>query len=160
MGKTLKILAQRCLLLLFVVSLLLSCGLAKAQAEVNYLGEICFSMISNDLTKARKAVQLGVLSFGTGHFPLHGKATVEGFTGIIPVHGTAEIDSSNGIIVMTLTSSDRLTDSTTIYIEINANTLSGIYKEIDHLEQVIGAPISNPIITSTDSGSITLHACL
>lgn len=152
-----KRLQFRFLFLMCLIALFFFTNTAISHAEVNYIGEFCFTMVSDDPTVALKTVQLGVLSYGEGHFPLYGKATIEGFDGVIPIHGTGVINGD--AISITLNASDRLTLSRVIYIEITAGASIGGYTEIVQAMPFMGAPIPPQIFTNANNGAIHPIAC-
>lgn len=78
------------ILVLFLATLLtLFCDGVGAQGEPVYLGEFCFDMTPADANvTTTSTLQLGVLSFGDGHFSVHGRITTPGIIPF-PVYGTA-----------------------------------------------------------------------
>lgn len=130
---------------------------SHAQGDVSYIGEYCFDLVSVFPDRPIKNLQIGILSFGAGHFPLHGKAVVQG--AILPVHGTAVLDGDS--VSMTLNAAGPTPGSikTTIYIHFTVSTSLGTYDEIYQLVPILGEPRQWQVETSIDSGSVTLHAC-
>ncbi len=143
---------------MFYLLLLLFPASSHALGDVIYIGEYCFDLVSSDSTKPTKTFKVGILSYGSGYYPVHGKATVQGV--VMPVHGTAVLDGDS--VYMTLNAAGPYSNTpmaTTIYIRYDVSTSESSYSETYHFVQVMGAPISWPVMTATDNGSVTLHAC-
>lgn len=125
---------------MFYLVLLLIPISSHAQGDVSYIGEYCFDLVSSDSTKPMKTFKVGILSYGSGYFPVNGKTTVQGV--IMPVHGTAVLDGS--VVYMTLNAAGptfATIMTTTIYIGYDVSTLSGSYHE---LYQYVNSLIFNP----------------
>lgn len=138
-------------------------GLAfSADAEVKDLGEVCFDMLPGIIFEGVGGqLQVGVLSFGAGHFVLDGK--------IVPmlilephgrVHGTAFVDGDK--ITINLTSSNvtafvdpRAGDVSFFHIELDAATLTGKYSVL-MLRFTTG---KESVATPRDVGTISIGPC-
>jgi len=141
----------------FVIAMLflgIFLGLAfTAGAEVKDLGEVCFDMFPNvQFEGTGGQLQVGVLSFGAGHFILEGK--------IVPnlifepsgrVHGNAFMDGNN--ITMSLTSSNVSSLVSPLsgrvfffHIVLDATTLSGKWLLFDFLFSESTTRVLTPVI--------------
>lgn len=100
---------------------------------------------------------MGVLSYGEGHFPVHGRITPA-----VPVLGTVIVSrvGNDDVILGTLSASalDSNTRSATFYIVINLRTLTGSYNAVKIWEQCTGPTCE--IFVPTEQGSLILRDCL
>lgn len=96
-----------------LLGMVLGAAAVAAQAQVTYLGEFCWQGTDGE---EPITLQLGVLSYGDRHFPVHG--TLELGTETLPVHGNAQV--INGAIEVDLSSF-----LTTFFFEVDPNTFSG-----------------------------------
>ena len=125
--------------------------------EVEYIGEFCFTLTSDDA--GVETLQVGVLSYGEGHLTLDGKVTIEGPFLPKPAHGSALL--SDDIILATLTAAGAPeTFSKTYYIQSDLATLSGIYIAIVFYNiSTPGPPEPNQYFTATYYGTIARITC-
>lgn len=115
------------LVIAFFISLCLSTGLAHAQGEPTYLGEICYMMTCYaciDLLGAPPpaASRLGMLSYGPDHLVLTGESGT---------HGAASFDGTN--IIVNLNASyvyEFVSRFSVTHMIVNPSTLMGTYTEI------------------------------
>ena len=140
---------QVCIISL-IVGLLYGSHINRAQAEVTYLGELCSSWDDGTLRPPAPA-QMGVLSYGEGHYALHGNR------GGLPIHGTAIIVSDKVIVslVTSYVSSDSLISSfSVIHVEVDMATLRGSYVEMFNQTAAL-PPVSGAI-----KGTASFYPCL
>lgn len=147
-----KTIYRRIVLIIIVVG---SCLLypvfgVAANSDVEYLGEVCIWLDGS-------TIQLGVLSFGAGHFPVHGRIISQGMNSVIPLQGTAEVDDHS--INITLSSSTNLNLSTTYSIMLNSTSLAGMYQMYSHTQAVYAGINTNLIISGSFSGNAAVVPC-
>jgi hypothetical protein len=118
-----KRLKQVCLAIIFLVCFAFTLP-ARAQGEVTYLGEICFSLHEINTTSVQGEV--GILSFGPGHFALYGSFGSFALGGItIPVQGTAIITGTT--VTITLNGSNADTTS----LVVPTGIVDNLYMTLD-----------------------------
>ncbi len=152
-----------CFLIAFFANLLITFSHGNADVDVVYIGEYCFSLDSRVEGTARRTLQLGILSYGGMHYPVHGKMTVEGRAGLIPVHGA--VIKSGDDIVITLSGSNHVGDQTSFRIHAvigeHRGEHQGEYTTLEHLATPY--PESQTALYQVDSsfefGYFTLIQC-
>lgn len=121
-----------CIAAMISITIMLICPLIASADGVNYWGDICLSLSEENSFAPASPGRLGVLSYGDGHFALHGDV---GFLGYAS-YGTAFI-SNEGDIIISLTSTSAafdfpqpgsLTYSASMYLIVNPSTLSGNFR--------------------------------
>ena len=134
---------------------------AEAQ-QVSYGGEVCFQLVSAaGLGAPPKFLQMGALSFGQNHFPLHGRAVIQSQSDLatMPVHGTALVDGNNVIVSLNVVGGQSsLASSAAFRLALDAASLSGTYRAIEQQEVLTFAPGSN-VVSSVDSGNAARIPC-
>ncbi len=107
---------------------------AHAQGTMEYLGEICWDLDSGGNPDI---LQLGVLSYGAGHFILNGKIKVveEPFDSPVDiyyviVHGNAELINGRIEMVLNLAEFDPFIVPSVMYVFLDPSTLAGTSHEL------------------------------
>ena len=122
-------------------------------ADVEYLGDFCWQGQS-DLDGATALLQLGVLSYGDGHFPVHGR--------IIPADGPAVVVSGNTEVTAagieaTLQGSELESgdiSTVTLHLLLDPVNFNGTYNVISVWSEVAGEAEAE-----TDRGTASLVPC-
>lgn len=152
--------------LIFIIALFVCLFIidSSAQAEVTYIGEICFEMIPAippppPFPVITQILQLGVLAYGAGHYALNGQI---GFPDGVPIYGTAVIDTrgSNPLILISLTSTQMSGDFALYFLRFDGNNQTGNYSiNVRRTPTCFGClPPPEPSFTVI-SGTFALHAC-
>lgn len=136
------------------------CSVTTAQAEVQYLGELCITL-GGAAADGHRTIQLGILSYGTDTFPVYGKIRrlVNEQVISIPFHGTAILDGTT--VTMSLNASNTGVGlfAGTYSISFDLQTLVGTYNSITY-DQFQGLPNpSQPYTISTLYGPVTAQVC-
>ena len=124
-----------------------------AAGDVQYLGDFCWQGQS-DLDAATAMLELGVLSYGDGHFPLHGR--------IIPSDGPAVVVSGNTEVTpagieASLQGSELESgeiSAVTLHLLLDPITFNGSYRVISVWSESPGEAEAE-----TDRGTATLVPC-
>ena len=141
--------------MLLLVGLCL-CFVSPAQAEVQYLGEVCIFL--ENITFVPEILRLSILTYGTDTYPLYGKLIpVNG--GVVPLHGSAVVDGNTATITLNFSDVARsplIQILTATYsVSIDLLTLSGEYTTFKTRKTVLDP--SNPanflLIDETASGA-------
>ena len=111
-------------------------GLTSAEAVVSELGDICLSLAPDvQIEQSGGVIQVGVLSYGSGHFVLHGQIIGAGI-GVPngPAHGTAMFDGTKIVMSLTNTNTQDINNSSNysvsfsaLHIVLSGPTYSGRY---------------------------------
>jgi len=135
------------------------CFVTTAQAEVQYLGDICLKL-TNLATGEPQILRLGILSYGTDTFPIHGKKLIPVSGGFVsePLHGTAVVDGNKIQVSLNASIMDYGPLAATYSITFNLGTLTGNYGVISFDASSI-SPNPNPLTPVTSGGTVTLQAC-
>lgn len=147
--------------MVILISLCVSAAPAGAQGEPTYLGEVCFelnSSIPNPLPGATGSIlQLGVLSYGAGHYSLNGR------TDSLPVYGSAVIDDRGGnpLVLISLTLTNISGDYWLYFLRYDVNQQTGDYTAYGRRTySCFGClPPGPEPWTGVISGTVALHAC-
>ena len=125
---------------------------AYAQDGVTYLGDFCWEIKSQ--AERDEILQLGIMSYGAGHFPVHGKIICEDYIELM--HGNAEFNKYDGKVEISLTGSevDPVIVPKTIHMILNLPNLGGTFHEIRW-----ESGTSPPYQVETDQGTLTSTVC-
>jgi hypothetical protein len=125
---------------------------AHAQDGVTYLGDFCWEIKSQ--AKRDEILQLGIMSYGAGHFPVHGKIICVDYIELM--HGNAELNEYDGKVEISLTGSelDPVIVPITMHIILNLPDFEGTFHEI-YWE----SDSSPPYQIETDQGTLTPTVC-
>ena len=135
------------------------CSRGTAQAEVSDLGEFCFFM-QNDIQFISESgtLQVGILSYGAGHFVVHGESAGKAIHNG-PFHGTAMIEGNNILMSLVSSESNLKTFAATgsfssLHISLDIYKLSGrfVNMTINYDGQVVRSP-------AVHGGSIVATQC-
>lgn len=157
-----KALTRSFLIIAFFLSFFLG-QTFTAGAEVKDLGEVCFNMSPEIVFEGvEEQLQVGVLSFGSGHFMLDGKIVrLMTLASLGRVHGSAFIDGNS--ITMNFTLSDvtsmispRSGTVSFFHIILDAATLSGSWVS---LEFPFVSPTTSPVVPRIGAGVISIAQC-
>ena len=142
------------LLALLVISF---CSVATAHAAVEYLGEVCLQL-TNIVTGGPQTLRLGILSYGTDTFPIHGKILIPISGGFVfePIHGTAVISGNTLQISLNASMMDYGPLSATYSISLNLGTLAGNFSLTT--VEASGFMLPTPSLTSS-GGTVTVQTC-
>ncbi|MBW2164017.1 MAG: hypothetical protein JRF43_06155 [Deltaproteobacteria bacterium] len=134
----------------------LSFGLPSAHAQdgVTYLGDLCWEIRSQGDSEVEQPniLQLGIMSYGAGHFPVHGKKICGDYIQVM--HGNAELWDGKVEITLTGTELDPQILPTTMHIILNLPDFEGTFHEM-YWE----SGTSPPYQIETEQGTLTLTAC-
>ena len=142
--------------IILLISLSFGLPSAHAQDGVTYLGDFCWEMRRADDSPTDKPMilQLGIMSYGAGHFPVHGKKFRDGGDHITPVHGNAELWQGKVEISLTGSEVDPVIAPTTMHIILNLPDFDGTF------HWIIWEPeTSPPYQIETDQGTLTPTVC-
>jgi hypothetical protein len=118
----------------FFLLISLSFGLPSAHAQdgVTYLGDFCWEMRGADDSPTDKPMilQLGIMSYGAGHFPVHGKIISREGDYIQPVHGNAELYNDKVEISLSGSELDPIIVPLTKHIILNLTDFEGTFYEL------------------------------
>lgn len=152
---------KRLSIMFMILGIISFCPLnAYADEGVSYLGELCFSLDDGSFAPPVPG-KLGVLSYGEGHFALHGVVGLMGFS-----HGTAVINDEGDVIISltaTCASSDfpqvaSFTDSKSMYIIVDTSTLSGNFRIMGFSWENKGTTTEIPV-PFTVQGVVNFYEC-
>ena len=137
-----------------LISLSFSLPSAYAQDGVTYLGDFCWEMRGADEspTDEPNILQLGIMSYGAGHFPVHGKIICEDY--IQPIHGNAELYNDKVEISLSGSELDPVIVPITMHIILNLPDFDGTFHGTSWEPET-----SPPYQIVTDQGTLTPTVC-
>jgi hypothetical protein len=144
-----------CLLALLVFTFF---SVTTAQAAVEYLGEVCLELRSIGTNGILQTLRLGILSYGTDTFPIHGKRVIPISGGFVsePIHGTGVLSGNSLQMSLNASIMDYGPLSATYSISLNMGTFTGNFGLITVEASAFMLP--TPVLKST-GGTVTVQAC-
>jgi hypothetical protein len=144
-----------CFLLVIVV-----CFYAvTVQAEVQYLGEMCFTL--SGTPAGPQTLRLGILSYGADTFPINGKIQqpIDGGFASIPLHGSGVVNGNT--LSMSLDASSVVYGplTSTYSVIFDLQLLAGTFEAVIlNRPSISPPPPGSPVYTSA-TGTVSLQAC-
>jgi len=126
--------------------------IVRGGAAVEYLGDFCWQVQSNSPDEPPALLQMGVLSYGDNHFPVHGTITGPDRAPVV-LHGNAEFTPNLEATLQGSATESTIRQTLTIHLLFEPS-LNGIYKLIG-----FEAPGGGAAESLTDEGIITLVPC-
>jgi len=161
-------LKKLCIISVILIITALSPFAVYADGGGSYLGELCVSINEyNSFAPPSFYAQLGVISYGNGHFALNGRS----YDGRVLFHGTLGIDD-DGEIVITLSSTDTTikatddfppygssTSSYSTHIVVNPSGMTGHYRIIGFSWESQSRAPMEPTEYHNHGGVVHLYVC-